>query len=313
MTLAQNGTNVYSFMNTPISARQAALGGDVISVYDDDVSMAITNPSLLNIEMHNAISIDVASYLADSKYGTLAYARDLERGHLAMFNARYMDYGKIPRTDIDGVQNGDFKAVDASIGIGYAYQFEDSWTVGTQINYVNSKIDNFTSSAILGNFGITYHREDRGETVALSMRNFGYQLDSYNGEREKMPFRVDIGYTRILEKFPVALSITAHDLQKLNISSDYDRDGKETKLSRKIFDHLSLGAELFPDKAFNIRLGYNAKRGNELSVTDQRSFSGLSLGFGIRFSNVKINYSHVRYHNSSNVNMLGIGINLSKK
>lgn len=299
-------------MNTPVSARQAALGGDAVSIRDGDVSMLMANPSLLNAEMHNAISLDVSSYIADSKYGTFAYARDLNEGHLATINARYMDYGSIPRTDIDGIQNGEFKAIDASIGLGYAYQFEEDWTVGTQINYISSKIDNYTSSAITGNFAITYHREERNETVALSMRNFGYQLTSYNGEREKMPFRVDLGYTRILEKFPVAVTITAHDLQKFDISSEYDRDGNETKFTRKIFDHLSLGAEFFPGKAFNVRLGYNAKRGNELSVTDQRSFSGLSVGFGLRFSNVKINYSHIRYHNSSNANMLGIGISLSK-
>lgn len=309
---AQNGTNVYNFLNTPVSARQAALGSDAVSVRDNDVSMVAANPALLNLEMDNQISIDVSSYLADAKYGTFAYAKDLKYGHLATINARYMDYGKIPRTDVDGVQNGEFKAADASIGIGYAYQFEEDWTVGTQVNYVNSKIDNYTSSAITGNFAVTYHREDREETVALVLRNFGYQLTSYNGDREKMPFKIDLGYTRILEKFPVALTITAHDLQKWDISSEYDRDGKEVGFGRKIFDHLSMGAELFPGKAFNIRLGYNAKRGNELSVTDQRSFSGLSFGFGVRFSNIKINYSHIRYHNSSNANMLGIGINLSK-
>lgn len=310
---AQNGTNVYNFLNTPVSSRQAALGGDAISVRDSDVSMVAANPALMNLEMDNQISIDVSSYLADAKYGTLAYVKDLKYGHLATINAKYIDYGTIPRTDIDGIQNGEFKATDVSIGIGYAYQFEEDWTVGTQVNYINSKIDNYTSSAITGNFAITYHRKKRRETAALTLRNFGFQLNSYNGEREKMPFRVDLGYTRILDKFPVALTITAHDLQKFDISSKYNRDGKKVGFSRKIFDHLSMGAELFPEKAFNIRLGYNAKRGNELSVTDQRSFSGLSFGFGVRFSSIKINYSHIRYHNSSNVNMLGIGINLSKK
>lgn len=44
LTQAQTGENVYTFLNIPISARQAALGGDGVSIRDYDVSMAIVNP-----------------------------------------------------------------------------------------------------------------------------------------------------------------------------------------------------------------------------------------------------------------------------
>jgi hypothetical protein len=108
----------------------------------------------------------------------------------------------------------------------------------------------------------------------------------------------------------VALTITAHDLQKLNISQDFNNNGQEINWSRKIADHFSLGAELFPQQAFNLRLGYNVKRGNELAVLDQRSFAGLSAGFGIKISSFRFDYAHVRYHNSSNMNMLGITLDM---
>ena len=45
---AQEGTNVYPFLNIPVSARQAALGGDAVSVRDFDVSFAAVNPGLMN-------------------------------------------------------------------------------------------------------------------------------------------------------------------------------------------------------------------------------------------------------------------------
>jgi hypothetical protein len=76
-------------------------------------------------------------------------------------------------------------------------------------------------------------------------------------------------------------------------------------------DHLSLGAELFPERNFNIRLGYNVKRGNELTVLDQRSFAGLSAGFGFKISTFRIDFAHVRYHNSSNTNQIGISMDLT--
>ena len=308
--LAQEGTNVYPFLNIPVSARQAALGGDAVSVRDYDVSFAAVNPGLMNLEQDEMISVNYASYLADSKYGTISYVKDLEEGHLVSLSARYMDYGKMPRTDESAVIDGEFGAMDASIGLGYAYQFDEDWTIAGSASFVTSRIDNYTSMAVVGKAGVTYHNRQSNETLALVFRNFGYQFKTYNGLRENVAFRVDLGYTKILDEFPVALTITAHDLQKLNISQDYNNNGQEISWSRKITDHLSFGAELFPQQAFNIRFGYNVKRGNELAVLDQRSFSGLSAGFGIKISSFRFDYAHVRYHNSSNVNLFGLTLDL---
>lgn len=307
---AQEGTNVYPFLNIPASARQAALGGDAVSIRDFDVSFAAVNPGLMNLEQDQMISINYSSYLADSKYGTISYVKDLEEGHLIGFNARYMDYGKIPRTDESAQISGDFGAMDASVGLSYAYQFDEDFTIAASTNFVTSKIDSYTSMAVVANAGVTYHNAESRETLALVFRNFGYQFKSFNGTRENVAFRVDLGYTKILDEFPVAFTITAHDLQKLNISQDFDNNGQPINWSRKVADHFSVGAELFPEQAFNIRLGYNVRRGNELAVLDQRSFAGLSAGFGIKISSFRFDYAHVRYHNASNVNMFGITLDL---
>lgn len=307
---AQTGTNVYNFLNVPNSARQAALGGDAISVRDYDVNFTAVNPALMNLDMDNRIGMSYSSYLADSKLGSINYVKDLQEGHFLSINARMLDYGKMPRTDESGQTNGEFSAIDASFGLGYAFQFEDDFTIGANINYITSKIDNYSSAAISANAGVTYHNSETKETLALVFRNFGYQFQPYNGVREKMPFRADIGYTKVLAEFPLAYTITFHDLQQFNISQDYDINGQKVGFGRKFLDHLSGGIELFPEQAFNIRLGYNVKRGNELAVLDQRSFAGLSFGVGIKISSFRFDYSHVRYHNASNVNQIGIMLDL---
>lgn len=307
---SQEGTNVYPFLNIPVSARQAALGGDAISIRDYDVGFTAVNPGLMNLDQTQMISLNFASYLADSKYGTISFVKDLEEGHLVSFNAKYMDYGRIPRTDESATIDGEFSAIDATVGAGYAYQFDENWTIGGSANFVTSKIDTYTSMAVVGSAGVTYHNNKSNETLALVFRNFGYQFKPFNGVRENVAFRVDLGYTKILDEFPVALTITAHDLQKVNISQDYNNNGQEIRWTRKLADHFSVGAELFPQQSFNIRFGYNVKRGNELAVLDQRSFAGLSAGFGIKISSFRFDYSHVRYHNSSNVNMFGLTMDL---
>lgn len=307
---AQEGTRVYPFLNLPFSARQAALGGDAVSIRDYDVSFAGVNPAVMNIEQDEMLAINYASYLADSKYGTFTYARDLQEAHLISLSARYMDYGRMPRTDESANIDGEFGAMDASVGVGYAYQFDEDWTIGGSANFVTSKIDTYASMAVVGNAGVTYHNRKSNETVALVFRNFGYQFKTFNGLRENVAFRVDLGYTRILDEFPLAFTITAHDLQQFNISQDYNNNGQPISWQRKFADHFSLGAELFPQQAFNIRFGYNIRRGNELAVLDQRSFAGLSAGFGIKISSFRFDYAHVRYHNASNTNMFGLTLDL---
>jgi len=299
-------------MNIPISPKQAALGGDAVSVRDYDPSFSAVNPALMNLEMDNRISGNYAAYLADTHWGSINFVKDLEYGHLISVNARYLDYGEIPRTDEFGNSLGTFNALDASIGAGYAYQFEDEWTIGANLNLITSKIDNYTSIALLANIGINYYRKENKESFGLVFRNFGRQLKTFNGKKEDPPFRIDAGYTRILPEFPLAITLTAHDLQKFDISSPTNVNGQETSVVQKIADHLSIGAELFPEDSFNIRLGYNVRRGSELAVAEQRNFSGLSAGFGINISWLKFDYTHVRYHNAANMNFFGLTLDLYK-
>ncbi|MBQ5626203.1 MAG: DUF3308 domain-containing protein, partial [Paludibacteraceae bacterium] len=41
------GSSVFHFLNLPVSSRLNALGGENVSISDDDISMAFINPALL--------------------------------------------------------------------------------------------------------------------------------------------------------------------------------------------------------------------------------------------------------------------------
>jgi hypothetical protein len=47
----------------------------------------------------------------------------------------------------------------------------------------------------------------------------------------------------------------------------------------------------FSSKSFNLRLGYNFRRTEELQFWFNRNFSGVSLGFGLKFNKLKFDYS----------------------
>ena len=74
--------------------------------------------------------------------------------------------------------------------------------------------------------------------------------------------------------------------------------------------HTIFGLELFPERGFNLRLGYSFRRAEELRIIDQRNFSGLSFGVGLKFNKLRISYTHARYTLASNTSFLGVQISL---
>ena len=93
-----------------------------------------------------------------------------------------------------------------------------------------------------------------------------------------------------------------------------DLDGNQTQekvgFLNETLRHTIIGAELFPDRGFSIRAGYNFRRAEELRIVDQRNFSGLSFGIGIKLNKMRFSYSHARYSGASNTSFFGLQIDL---
>mgnify|MGYP001330380297 FL=1 len=54
----------YNSLNAHSSSRVLSMGGDVISIFDNDVSLANFTPSLLNENMDKQIAFNFVDYLA---------------------------------------------------------------------------------------------------------------------------------------------------------------------------------------------------------------------------------------------------------
>jgi len=128
------------------------------------------------------------------------------------------------------------------------------------------------------------------------------------------------GVSQELENVPIRWHLTLDNLQQWNISfsnpnqAQTSLDGSTTEKKTSIFGnalrHTVFGVELFPKKSFNLRLGYNFRRAEELQILDQRNFSGISVGFGLKFNKIKFNYSYSRYTLAGNTSLFGLTINL---
>ncbi len=318
------GEQIYNFLNTPTSARQAALGGKVLTGLDD-VNQGAWNPAMINQEMDNKLAVNYVNFLADINYGSVNFAHLFTRRFGTLHGGiSFVDYGKLIGADEQGNETGTFHARDIAISIGYAKQIPwENFYFGANIKIINATIDNYTSYGITSDLALAYYKHDMPYRFTAIIRNIGYQITPFDEVREKLPLSIALGMSYQVEKIPLKWYLTVDNLQKWNISvanpSDAETDIEGVTTIKKITfldnatRHFVVGAELFPEKSFNLRVGYNFRRAKELRLTEARTFAGFSLGFGLRMHNIKFNYAYTKYHPASNTSTFSLQINLNSK
>lgn len=316
------GKSVYQFLNLVQSPRQAALGGKTVTVVDYDVNQAFYNPATINEKMSNRLSANYGSYYGEVSYGTAAYAYTYDR-HLQTFHAgiSYINYGTFEGRDELGNQTSDFTGSEAALSLGYAYNLP--WTdmfVGANVKLISSTLESYNSWGAAVDLGFLYVDYDNDINYGLTVRNLGFQIKPYEDTNEKLPLAIDAGISQLMLHVPIRWHVTLENLQQWNIAfsnpnraqGSLDGGSEEEKVSffNNALRHVILGAELFPEKGFNVRFGYNFRRGEELRIVDKRNFSGISVGFGLRFGKVKFDYSYSRYTIAANTSLFGLMIDL---
>ncbi len=318
------GASVFSFLNASANPQQTALGGKVLTLVDD-VDQPTWNPATINLNIDRYIAVNYTSYLANISVGSISYAHRFSR-HTRTFhsNITYINYGSLIGADTEGNETGTFNAGDFALSIGHSFIIPGTDIhTGANIKFIYSSIAGFSSEGFAVDLGAVYYNTNKPYVFSLVLRNIGTQLTSFNGKTEKLPFEIALGGSYLPENVPLRWYITIDNIQQWNISvpnpsgqtSDLDGTvtGENISFIDNAFRHFIIGAELFPKRAVNLRVGYNFKRGKELQLQNIRTFGGISFGFGLRMNKVKLNYAYSRFHTASNVNTFGISINLNKQ
>lgn len=316
------GKYTYQFLNLVTSPRQAALGGKVITLHDYDVNQGIFNPATINPEMDNHLSANYGNYYGEVAYGTAAYAYTWDR-HVQTFHVgvNYVDYGTFEGRDETGLITGDFTGSELALSLGYAYNvpYTDLF-IGANAKFISSTLESYHSFGAALDIGMLLVDEDNDINYGFVIRNAGMQISTYAGTREQLPIEILAGISQEMENVPLRWHLTLENLQQWNIAfsnpnrAEQGIDGGTTEEKVSFFNnalrHVIVGAEFLPGKSFNLRLGYNFRRAEELRLEDKRTFSGISAGIGIRFGKLRFDYSYSRYTLAANTSLFGLMINL---
>ncbi len=307
--LAQTGLK---FLSVSMDPRSAALGDAVTSVTSKSTAM-LYNPSVMG-EMNGTADFSFGStrWIADINYIYGTGAISLFDGDFGVLGVSLVavDYGEFIGTIVAPNDNGylevgTFKPTSMAVGVGYANQLSEKFSVGGNIKYVrqsigtavtgydaggNRVVEDNSVNAIAFDFGILYHTGFKSLNFGMSVRNFSTEL-KYKDEKFQLPLTFKIG-----------LSMNALDLLNIDQNMHSFLISVDASHPRDYSEQISVGAEYLFMNTLAIRGGFT-------SPTDEQKFTaGVGLKQSITGITLGVDYSYTPFGIFDNVHRFSVNI-----
>lgn len=297
---AQESQTEYNFLRLPVSAHAAALGGDNITLIEDDPTLVFHNPALLASVSDKTLNLNYMSYMEGVKNVSASFNRIVKQKASWAVMAQLMDYGSMKEVDENNVQTGEFSAKDIAISGAFSYILSNRIVGGITARFITSYIGDYNSMAVGVDLGLNYYDPDHDLSLSVVAKNLGGQIKAYDDEYEKMPIDLQAGVTKKFNAMPFRVSATLVDLNHW----DYG-----------FIDHLVLGADIILTQQFYIAGGYRFRRADEMTIIsddDEESShgAGFSFGAGLQLERFKINVGYGKYHVSSSSLLINVSYSL---
>jgi hypothetical protein len=307
-----------------------AMGGTLVGLHDNDVSLAWFNPAALHKDMNGAISFNHDRLFAGVGSSYVAAAKHSNKLGLTFHTAlQYLSYGTFDATDEYANSQGTFTGQDMAIGIGAAKPLSERWSLGLNLKYIYSNLESYSASGLSSDVGALYYNPEKRFSFGATIKNAGVQLATYAGEkRGRLPLNIELGIVKRLAHLPLQYAISYRNLESWNVTykdpnivEETDILGQtksETSALVKQLDnfarHLTLGTELLlgQKENFRLRLGYSHLLKKEMRVAPYRSLTGFSYGFGFKIKRFRLDLGRSITHMVGGMTHFTFATNLSE-
>ena len=292
---AQDSQTEYNFLRLPISAHAAALGGDNITIIEDDPSLMFSNPALAASVSDMTVGLSYMNYMKGANYMGASVTKAMSDKATWAGGIQYMNYGKMKEVDENNVQLGEFNASEIAVEAIFSYELAKNLVGGITGKFITSYIGSYNSIAVGVDLGLNWYDPEHEWSVSAVAKNLGGQVKAYDDNFGNMPFDLQLGVSKTFAALPVRVSATLVDLTHFNY---------------RFINHLNLGAEVLLSESLWIGGGYNFRRANDMKIgvgDDESSHgAGFSFGGGINLERFKLNLSYGKYHAASSSIMVNL-------
>ncbi len=316
------GTTTYKFLNLTNSARVAALGGNFLAIHDDDLSLALANPSLITPKMSNTLALNFVDYFAGINYGFASYGFNSQKFGSFAGSMQYYSYGESDNTTEYGETIGQFSAGDYAFNLGWGRMLDSVFSIGANLKLIYSGLETYNSFGVAVDVAGSYVPNETF-CASLIFRNIGRQITAYTADGvEPLPFEIQAGISKRLAHMPFRYSILLQHLEKWDLgytdpnapvdpfTGEAVKSSGADAFAENALKHIIIGGEFIPAKFLSVRLGYNYLRRKEMTVSSRPGTVGFSWGIGLQVSKFNFSYSRAAYHLVGSPNFISISTNL---
>lgn len=291
----QESQTEYNFLRLPVSAHAAALGGENITIIEDDPALMFSNPALAASVSDMTVGLNYMNYMKGANYMGASFTKAIKEKATIACGIQYMNYGKMKEVDENNVQTGEFSASEIAIQGIFSYELARNLVGGITAKFITSYIGNYNSMAVGVDLGLNWYEPETEWSVSAVAKNLGGQVKAYEEDFGKMPFDLQLGVSKTFAALPVRLSLTLVDLTHYNY---------------RFINHLNLGAEVLLSQNIWIGAGYNFRKAEEMKIgtgdDESAHGAGFSIGAGVNLERFRLNLAYGKYHASSNSIMVNL-------
>ncbi|MDZ7359965.1 MAG: PorV/PorQ family protein [candidate division KSB1 bacterium] len=312
------GTSAAAFLRIPVGSKGTSMGSAFVSIADDATAM-FWNPGGMARLTNKSLYVDHSPWLPGLDFNYFALALPFEGAGTIGLNVTALTTSEMIRTTIDQpMGTGEtFTASSIAVGVAYAYNLTDRFSIGANFKYINEKILNSNATGFAIDIGTLYTTPFDGIRLGVSISNFG---NSMRIDGEDLNVRVDIAPNQRGNNQSVVgrLKTNQHDsplIMRVGVSWEALKS-QQNRLTVAVdglnpndnSQSVNLGAELGLFKELLVlRGGFN-----DLFLEDrEKGFTfggGVNLGIegGLKFSG---GYAYQDFEHLGGVNRFSIALN----
>jgi len=297
------GTTAANFLTIPVGPRASGMGGAFVATADDATDAYWNAGGLTHLLDNYTFVVSHADWLVGTSLNWFAIAVKIDRDDAMALSLNQLDYGQTPVTTPDAPQGTgqDWSAQDISVGVSYARNLTDQFSIGGTLKFIDEQIWNESATAFALDVGLLYDTDFNGIRLGMNIANFGTEMQ-LGGKDLLEPIDLTPGQTGGnsnlvgnlgTKAWPLPLVFTVGvgmDIVKsddMRWAADIDALYPNNEGS-----YLNLGTELTWNHLLSLRAGYN-------SLFEQSAEEGLSLGVGLEYNldglETHVDYSYMNF------------------
>jgi opacity protein-like surface antigen len=311
------GTTAAGFLSINVGAQAVSMGGAYVAVAEDATAMYWNPSGITSIEKFTAM-FHHTRWIADVSLNYMGVVTPPLKG-IGSFgvNITALTMDDMERTTVsDPEGTGEyFSAGSYAIGLCYARNLSDRFSIGFNVKYLNETIYNCSASGVAFDVGTLFTTQFNELKIGMSISNYGTKM-RMKGKDLLTQVDIDPLTAGNNENINANLQTDGFDLPllfRVGISMDVLKGIGNSNLilaadalhPNNDLESVNIGAEYILNGMYFIRGGYN-------SLFAKDSEMGLTLGVGLRYnlSNIDLllDYAYQDFGILNNVQMFTLGI-----